>query len=321
MTFSQAPFFTDGADHSAGLVRQMVAALIAAGEGVVGSTSCQVFENFIADDKVRITDGPIVIRGRVQPWQGNYADYNVGDTLASVPATGASPRNDLLVIRVEDPEFEGTLDPDVDNIIYPHLISNVPAGAETLEDAGEGGMSAVPLFRIEIPDSTATITNDMLVDVRKLGNARTQFFQDSIQSTLGSGATEAQASTSYADWPSFGNVTVNVPPWATRMDVSCTIFSIRYQANGGSGLATGTIRINAGSGTVIGNTDSGYNIDGGSATIGTAATMDAIPFQGGSVLLKTQAAKSDAGPQRAIATEFTSVVFQVFFREDPVWNP
>lgn len=176
MTLPRVPFFTGGgAEHDATQTRLTL--LGDGAEGIVGGAACKVRALSTPGSQVLVGDGPLRVRGRVNPWQGVYAAHNIGDEAVDVPANNtATARHDLLVVRVEDPQFEGTRNPLVDEVIFPLLLSNVAAGARTLAEAGStwAGMSALPLARIEVPANTAAITGAMIKDVRVLASPRKQ---------------------------------------------------------------------------------------------------------------------------------------------------
>src|SRR4051794_40333615 len=74
----------------------------------------------------------------------------------------------MVVLRVEDPEYEGSLDPAADQIEYFQIISGVSSTATTIPDS----RTAIPLARIDIPASTSIITSAMITDLRFIANAR-----------------------------------------------------------------------------------------------------------------------------------------------------
>ncbi len=74
----------------------------------------------------------------------------------------------MVILRIEDPQYEGTRNPAVDPIAYFQVISNVSSSATAIPD----GRTGIPLARIDIPASTATITDAMIKDVRKVANPR-----------------------------------------------------------------------------------------------------------------------------------------------------
>lgn len=328
MTLHRVPFFVGGgAEHDADQVRQMMASLVATQEGVVGPDSLKVSEMAVPGSQVRAAEGGYVVRGRSQPWQGNYADYNVGDATISVPATGASPRNDLLVLRVEDPDFEGVLNPlpGGDNIQYLHLISNVSAGAATLEDAGQGGMSAIPLARIEIPASTATITNSMIFDVRKTANPRDH---RELRTQIGNPVLTDEFGNITADyelWPQT-SWTVDIPTWATQVQVVAIWGGVFLEPLTPSGVndARGNVRIkldSGASGSVV-STASVVNVNQVSATNGYRTTLtnaDTVTIPSamrGTTATLTMQAKGTAGQNgRILADEWCNFSVDMQFRE------
>ncbi|WP_159042076.1 hypothetical protein [Streptomyces ambofaciens] len=171
---------------------------------------------------VQIGDGSAVIAGKVSPVQGYYNAYNIGADTVDISATGGTGRSDMLVLRVEDPEYEGTRDPAVDPIVFFEVIPNVSSSATTVP----AGYSAIPLARIDIPASTATITNTMIKDLRKVANPRRErslyqhFYSGSLVELTGT-------STTWKDFPTTANWQIAVPAWAGRVKVVFTVAGLR----------------------------------------------------------------------------------------------
>jgi hypothetical protein len=147
---------------------------------------------------------------------------NIGTIDQPIAATGGTARSDMLIIRVEDPEYEGSLNPQTDQITYPQVISNVSSSATTIPD----GRTGIPLARIDIPANTSTITNSMITDLRKVANPRrlrtiaTQS-PTALSAAIGASTTDSYFSTA-AGW------TIAIPDWATKAIVKVDISPLRY---------------------------------------------------------------------------------------------
>src|ERR1044072_6508492 len=170
MSLYQVPILVNGATHSAEQFRAMVQDLARGAEGTPQGGDLKLPQLSTPGTGVQVGDGSGIVRGRVNAFQGSYAVRNQGAATVPIAATGASGRSDMLILRVEDPQYEGTLNPAVDQINYFQIISGVSSSATTIPDARTG----IPLARIDIPASTSTITNAMIVDIRKDANPRQQ---------------------------------------------------------------------------------------------------------------------------------------------------
>jgi hypothetical protein len=231
VTLARVPLMINGADHPAQTFRMMLRDLARGNEGVTEGNDLIVTALSTPDGAVQVNDGSGVIKGRANTWQGHYTAYNIGTTLVPVAPTGASPRNDLLVMRVIDPEYEGSLDPAVDAIVRFEIVSGVGAAAT----APPSGYSAIALARITIPPFTSTITQAMITDVRRIANPRRErrMFTASPSSLV-------QTSTADGIWRdlSSANWSVAVPTWATTARIRIDVSSLRFA----SGAAFGAIR-------------------------------------------------------------------------------
>ncbi|WP_236244218.1 hypothetical protein [Streptomyces sp. CC210A] len=224
MTLINPPLLTHGGTHEARAFRMMVRDLARGSQGVTEGDDLKVRQLSTPAAGVRVVDGSAVIRGAA--WgQGSYTQYNVGDAVVPVAPTAASPRSDLVCLRVEDPEYEGTRNPETDEIGYFHVVSNVSASTTTVP----AGMTAIPLARLDIPANTTVITDSMIKDVRRIANPRRErrlytSFPASL-STLG------YSDNKWHTWPSAARWNVYVPPWATNAKVVITIAGLRQSAS------------------------------------------------------------------------------------------
>lgn len=324
MALHRVPFYTgattDGApQHPADLVRQVVN--IAPGEGVGG------WDHLVPraeDGQLLIGFGLCVIQGRAQQWQGKYADWNQGDHVVDFTGNSTgSPRSDLIVVRVEDPNFEGSRNVMTDPVVFSEQITNVPAGTRTLTQAGKPGYSAIPVMRVDWPAGTTVPIQDYITDVR-FPVIRNPYFQDSIQH----GALETVRATigGFVDWPA-STVSVDVPTWATRVDIDCTVRTARFNENGPGETFNnifGDLRLTIDGD--VGGGQSGYNHEWPNGVsrgvVGHSGTFGVVPYQGTTVDLTLQVNMNGKNDTEIIeADNGTSVIWGVFFREETAFNP
>lgn len=222
MALNPVPIATTGATHTAQQFRMMVRDLARDNEGVTTGSDLKVSALGTPGAGVQIADGSAVITGRVSSIQGSYSAYNIGTDTVSISATGGSPRSDMIVLRVEDPDYEGTRDPAEDPIVFWEVVPNVSSSATTVPS----GYSAIPIARIDIPASTATITNAYIVDLRNVANPRRErvlypyYALDPLVEISGTSET----------WQTFPNLTmatIAIPSWAATAKVVFSGSNIR----------------------------------------------------------------------------------------------
>ncbi|WP_432033688.1 hypothetical protein [Streptomyces antibioticus] len=220
MTLINPPLLTHGGTHAARAFRMMVRDLARGSQGVTEGDDLKVRQLSTPGAGVRVGDGSAVIRGAT--WgQGSYTQYNVGDALVPVAPTGASPRSDLVVLRVEDPEYEGTRNPEGDEIGYFHVVGNVPATTTAVPP----GMTAIPLARLDIPANASVITDSMIKDVRSIANPRRE--RVLFPSFPNASSTLTYQDGKWHDWPSAARWSIRVPIWATTAKVMLTFAGLR----------------------------------------------------------------------------------------------
>lgn len=224
MTLTPVPLLTNGGTHSAQSFRMMVRDLARGAEGVTEGNDLKVSPLATPGGGVLVGDGSGIIRGRAVPWQGHYTAYNIGSETVSVAPTGGTARADMVVMRVLDPEYEGSRNPAKDKVVAFEVVSGVSASATTPPP----GFSAIPLARINLPASTGTVTAAMITDLRRIANPRRDRRIHMVR-----GFPYSQAPTAvdkWADWPAEGRVQVEVPPWAVTANI-VTQIGIRSSGN------------------------------------------------------------------------------------------
>ncbi|MFD6534947.1 hypothetical protein [Streptomyces goshikiensis] len=221
MTLAQAPLLTNGATHSAQTFRMMVKDLARGAEGVTEGGDLKVAPLTVPGGGVLVGDGSGIIRGRAVPWQGHYTAYNIGTEQVTIAPTGGTPRTDMVVLRVLDPEYEGSRNPAKDKIVAFEVVSGVSAAATTPPP----GFSAIPLARINLPANTGTITAAMITDLRRIANPRRE---RRIQMVRGFPYSQAPRGADWwADWPPEARVQFEVPSWAVTANI-VTQIGVRF---------------------------------------------------------------------------------------------
>lgn len=222
MALVPVPIATLGAEHSAQQFRMMIKDLARDNQGVTTGSDLKVTALSTPGAGVQIGDGSAVIAGKVSPVQGYYTAYNIGTDTVPIAATGGVGRSDMLILRVEDPEYEGTRDPETDPIVFFEVISNVSPSATTVP----AGYSAIPLARIDIPASTATITNSMIKDLRQVANPRRErilipyYFPGPLTEISGT-------STTWRTHPNLVIENLAIPSWAASAKIVFSVTNLR----------------------------------------------------------------------------------------------
>jgi hypothetical protein len=165
MAFDPVPFFVGGgALHSAEVARTLAYAVTAGAAGVAVAGDLQITQLPTPGTSVRAAAGGAVIPNLYPGGsQQSYTVRAASTTDIAVTATGSgSGRVDLVIARIDDPEYGGTIPADVTVGPYVTLaiIQNVAAGSTDIP----AGLAypAIALARLDIPASTATITTSMI---------------------------------------------------------------------------------------------------------------------------------------------------------------
>ncbi|WP_405803419.1 hypothetical protein [Streptomyces sp. NBC_01187] len=223
MTLVQPPMMVRGGHHPARAMRLMIRDLARGQQGIAEAADLKVRPLETPGAGVRVGDGSALIHG-ARPWQGAYTQTNIGDTTVDVPPTGPTARTDLLILRVEDPEYEGERDPRREDIGYFHLVQDVARDATDVPR----GMTGIPLARLTLPRNTGTVAADMITDLRQIANPRTE------RTTRVAHPDETQKLPEKHDrwiaWPKEAAWDIAVPAWATHVTIVVTVAGLRAGA-------------------------------------------------------------------------------------------
>ncbi|WP_432190839.1 hypothetical protein [Streptomyces sp. bgisy027] len=219
----QPPMMVRGADHSARAMRLMIRDLARGRQGVAEGEDLKVRPLEPPGPGIRVGDGSALIHG-ARPWQGAYTQSNIGDARVDVEPTGPFARTDLIVLRIEDPEWEGERDPHTQEIGYFHVVKGVAHDATAVP----ADMTGLVLARIALPRNTAAITSGMITDLRQLANPRTERILRTVHPTQTEEVPVKHGQ--WAAWPQEAAWDLDVPAWATTATVVVTLSGLRSEA-------------------------------------------------------------------------------------------
>lgn len=228
MAFDSVPWFVGGgAIHSAVSARNVAYAAMGGAEGIMEAADLKVSQLTAPGGAVKIAIGGVALRNSYAGGaQQMYAGRNTADLNVNVAATGGVGRSDMVVVRIDDPQYGGQI--PADRTIGPYIMAQVISNVNpTYTKASQLGLTypAIALARIDILANTAGITNAMIKDVRKIARPRRQSFVDVTQATNNEGvvAGQSQAGLALGSYATFARSTpYAVPEWATRAKIIVT---------------------------------------------------------------------------------------------------
>lgn len=219
--FRGVPWFVGGgAEHSPEVARNMLAIASQRTQGITGTSDLKVTQGDVPGQFVQVGIGSALIRqGQTPVSQQTYSAYAPTVSRVDIVPTGSSSgRSDLVIVRVEDSSASGSpwqAPADIVNGPYvkPIVIQGVAPGTTTLAQANRGGDTAIVLARIDIPASTGTITNGMIVDLRRMAAPRQETQTNILIAPLDP---TTLTSATFTNWISQYNPGNIVPEWATH---------------------------------------------------------------------------------------------------------
>lgn len=233
MALENAPWAVDGAKHSAAVARTLAYASTSGAEGIVEPADLRVRATQTPSGSVRVAPGGIAILNRApNGGQQTYTARNVSETLVEVQPTGSGGgRTDYVWAHIIDPEYGGQFPENPQTAQYFFLT------ASAAQPEGNGWYR---LARIDIPASTATITQAMVTDLREVANPRSERVlharprvsdDDTGNAILLNGMFSSGGEYFPGGGGSPNEFVIKTPEWATRMIIRADWIGVRYQAN------------------------------------------------------------------------------------------
>jgi hypothetical protein len=212
-----------GAQHPPEVGRLLAYAATGSAEGVVGVSDCKVTALSTPGTSIQVAPGGAVMLNRsAGGGQQTYMGRCVSTDTVPVTATGGSSRSDLVVVRVEDPQYPPwpvPADPTVGPYIKTAIITGVSSTTKTAAQLNLG-YPAIALARLTIPANTGTITQSMITDLRSVARPRRERYVRTTALVTGQTDPLADTTTDGEIWPDAAkNWTVDIPSWATSARV------------------------------------------------------------------------------------------------------
>lgn len=232
MTWDNAAWMVKGARHSAEIGRLLAYVASSGAEGIIEPSDLRVVPYATPGAGFRVLTGACIIRNRYSGGgQQSYAARNPTEDVVDRAGFGTgsgSGRSDLVVVRIEDPQYPGTAappDPLIAQYPFTRVIQGVPSGTTTAKELNLG-YPAIALARIDYPANTSTITSAMIKDLRKVAVPR----RDRQQEVTFPVTLQNIPTSSYARWPLDEGATLllSVPEWATALSVVCHLSGVKY---------------------------------------------------------------------------------------------
>lgn len=221
-----------GARHSADVGRMLAFVSTGGAEGVAQPGDWKVTAT--PNGKITIARGSGMVINREPTVEAqSYAVRAPGVSTIDIDLPASSARSDLVIVRVEDPQYGWPAYPAGSEArkdgpyAFPRVISGVSPSVVNAKQLGIAD-SHYAIARIDIPAGATEITQEMIKDLRKLVQARQERFFDARQHTTAPhNLTPAAGNPFVTSWPNTFNPQVTVPDWATTFRQTITVANIR----------------------------------------------------------------------------------------------
>ncbi|MDS2172528.1 hypothetical protein [Nesterenkonia sp. CL21] len=296
--------------------------------GIIGPLSCEVLAQPTPNNTVRILPGGFCIEANHGGGPLGYPEaprqMYVHDLMQTIsqeidPTDSSGGRIDVVGIVIDDPQFEGTtelIDWETHRFWRPHVAKGVSSIANRPQHFPEVGRPFLPLARVTIPASTATITQDMITDIRFLAVERTKF--DTIVQRPDESRTLTTSNAS--DYVSLDQIrSIIIPQWATHVKLDGEIIGC---AATGSGDVNGRVRFVFSPGTGNKYTGSVPFNESNAWSRFTLPAFGTIPLddneRGRRSFFRFQVQRTTGSGGLSIASHLTAYKIRVTFVEDPI---
>lgn len=240
MSWDPTPWVIRGGRHSAEVGRLLAYATSSGSEGVIEPADLRVTALPVPGGKVRVNPGPCIIINRAGgASRQSYVARNAIAHDVDIAATGSGgSRRDMVIARIEDPQYEGQEPADYTTaqFVFTRVLQNVPASAIASPKAARDylrtlNLTAIPLAAVTLPASTATVTGDMIKNLREVAMPRKERTVMTWNVTANGVQPLKATATAGEEWPKEADFLVDVPEWASVANIIITWGSI-YQPNG-----------------------------------------------------------------------------------------
>ena len=222
MAMERVPYLVGGGfEHSAEVMRAMLAAATSGAEGLVNAGDMKVQPLQTPGTSIRVAPGNALIRNSYTGGTAQtYAARAASETLLPIQATSSGgPRTDLVVARIDDPTYAGTtFDPQTFQAAKLEVIRGVPATQADVRGLNLA-YPAIALARITLPASTGTVTSAHIKDLRELAQPRKDRRLFVTALTEGDGSFPIPLDGQARWWPLLATNTVDIPIWAQRVRI------------------------------------------------------------------------------------------------------
>lgn len=204
--------FIDGGRVPASMLRMLSYVSTGGREGVVAPLDFKVQALPTPAGAVSINAGGAIIPTRFgnSTQQQSYAVANDQAFNLTITASGAGGRTDYVILRISDPQYSGQVPADPQNALYCEVVT-VSALPTTYP--------YIALAKIVLPASTATVTNAMITDLRKLVQPRSE----RVTYDKNISASQDLNGSAFVDFPATAALSVAVPSWATKAIIRCDL--------------------------------------------------------------------------------------------------
>jgi hypothetical protein len=244
--FDPVAWSVDGGRHRGELLRVLAYGATGGGEGIISAPDCKVHQLSTPGGQIEIDPGALLIRNRSANVRNQtYVANGRTPTRLDVTPTGGSGRRDMVVVRVEDPQYTPWPQPAPaqapdHQYVKPYIIENVPAGIETFAELNLG-YSAVELALLNIPAGTQTITNGMITDLRDIAQPRRQRYVSSWVPPSPPSQFPNFGLNNRGLFPSMA-LPVKCPSWATQIKLMVTVNGVLFWSDTQTKIFTGNMR-------------------------------------------------------------------------------
>lgn len=228
--FDPVAWSVDGGRHNGELYRVLAYAATAGAEGIVSAPDCKVHQLSTPGGQVAVDAGALLIRNRSANVRNQtYAANGRTETRLDIRPTGAESRSDLIIVRIEDPQYAPWSavpagEAPTFQYVRPIVIEGVSANTINFWSLNLG-YSGYALARVDIPANTTVITDAMVKDLRALAQPRRHrvvkiYTPGDIRYAPAAGAPRG--------WFPRTDVGILCPEWATRVQMVVTYTGLRF---------------------------------------------------------------------------------------------
>lgn len=209
-----------GAKVSPEVSRNLAYIALGGNEGVGGPGDLKVLPTGVSSEKVRVLPGGGAALNRSAAPDGAQQMYTArlpSEDLVDINPTPLGARSDLVIMRIEDPQYEmwdEPADPATAQFVFTRVIEGVNPATVSARELNLP-YPAIALARVDMPSGKSAVELEYIKDLREIAKPQ-RWPEQRVSGGLAAGTQQDLSATAFARWFTPGQFDIMVPAAASH---------------------------------------------------------------------------------------------------------